>query len=57
MKKIIKSSIAFLLIVLFSAVICMVVGLAVCLLWNCQAGVLLFFCGTILMCLELGALD
>ena len=55
MKNFVKSSISFLLIVLFSAVVCMVVGLAVCTLWSCQAGVSVFFFGTLLMCLALGA--
>jgi hypothetical protein len=57
MKNFVKSSIAYLLMVLFSAVVCMVVGLAVCTLWSCNAGVSVFFFGTLLMCLALGALD
>lgn len=57
MKKFIKSSISFLLIVLFSAIVCMIAGLAVCTLWSCQAGVSVFFFGSILMCVALGAFD
>ena len=57
MKNFVKSSISFLLIVVFSAVVCMVLGLAVCTLWSLQAGVSVFVFGTLLMCLALGALD
>lgn len=57
MKHYLKSGIAFLVIFVLCAAVCMVAGLAVATLWTCQAGVCVFFFGTLMLMLALGAFD